>query len=81
MIRITLAPEDLTRIRFAFSPLSETVLSFRVLSDPARYPIHLPWIKSTRQAVRHLPLELLATLVRPQGYMPDFLTPPPASPQ
>jgi hypothetical protein len=31
VITVRLSPEDLSRVRFAFSPLLETVMSFRVL--------------------------------------------------
>jgi hypothetical protein len=45
MITVRLSPEDLSRVRFAFSPLWETVASFRVLLDPGRHALHLPWVE------------------------------------
>ncbi|MBM6622851.1 winged helix-turn-helix transcriptional regulator [Micrococcaceae bacterium RIT802] len=82
-MHITLTSEDLTRIRFESSPLWETVASIRALQR--RPAIHRPWIEATRTALaaseephktRHL--DILATVVRPHGYMADALTPTPS---
>ena len=67
-------------MRFAFSPLWETVASFRVLLDPARHALHLPWVEQTRGELGKLDLVPLYALVRPDGYIPDFLVPPPTTP-
>ena len=80
MITIKLSPEDLSRVRFAFSPLWETVASFRVLLDPGRHALHLPWVEQTRGKLGKLDLAPLYALVRPDGYIPDFLAPPPTTP-
>ncbi len=80
MITIKLSPEDLSRVRFAFSPLWETVASFRVLLDPGRHALHLPWVERTRGNLGKLDLAPLYALVRPDGYIPDFLAPPPTTP-
>jgi hypothetical protein len=75
---------DLSKIRFAFSPLWECVSSLRVLRDPAQGAMHLPWIKEAKDNTKHLDLEPLLTLVRDpkagSNYIPDFLTPPPSTP-
>ncbi len=71
---------DLTRTRFAFSPLWEAVMSFRARRDPARFAIHLPWLRESSEALSTLDLRPLEALVRPHGYIPDFLTPPPLTP-
>jgi DNA-binding transcriptional ArsR family regulator len=80
MIRIHLCTADLIQTRFAFSPLWEVVASFRVLLDPARHSLHLPWATDARSALRGLDLRPLNVLIRPQGYVPDFLLPPPTTP-
>ena len=36
---------DLAHLRFAVSPLWETVASLRAVADPGRHAVHLPWIK------------------------------------
>ncbi|MFI7442296.1 DUF5937 family protein [Nonomuraea indica] len=73
-------PEDVARIRFAFSPMWELVASLRTLRDPARQSVHLPWIKAVRPRLAGLDLAELLALVPPSGYLPDFLTPPPETP-
>ncbi len=82
--RFILNDTDLSRIRFAFSPLWECIASLRVLTDPAGGALHLPWIKEVRSNCQHLDLEPLFTLLRnpstPSNYIPDFLTPPPSTP-
>ena len=67
-------------MRFSFSPLWETVASFRVLLDPGRHALHLPWAEQTRGKLGKLDLAPLYALVRPDGYLPDFLAPPPTTP-
>jgi hypothetical protein len=80
MIRIHVSAEDLAQTRFAFSPLWETVESYRAILDPGRHALHLPWISWAREELGGWDLGPLAALVRAEGYMPDFLTPPPTSP-
>ncbi|MEV5556493.1 DUF5937 family protein [Nonomuraea wenchangensis] len=73
-------PEDVARIRFAFSPLWELVASLRTLRQPARQSLHLPWIKAVRPRLAGLDLTELLALVPPSGYLADFITPPPDTP-
>ncbi|MFI6812495.1 DUF5937 family protein [Nonomuraea sp. NPDC050328] len=75
-----LKPEDMARIRFAFSPMWELVASLRTLQDPARQALHLPWIKAVRPRLAGLDLAELLALVPADGYLADFLTPPPDTP-
>ncbi|MDA0644962.1 MULTISPECIES: DUF5937 family protein [Nonomuraea] len=75
-----LKPEDVARIRFAFSPLWELVASLRTLQDPARQALHLPWLTCVRPRLAGLDLAELLALVPPSGYLADFLTPPPDTP-
>lgn len=72
--------DDLSRTRFAFSPLWEVVASLRVLADPAAHALHLPWAERARSRLGRYDSALLAALVPPRGYLPDFLTPPPSTP-
>lgn len=80
MITLSLTPQDLTQVRFAFSPLWEVVASLRVLRAPDRHALHLGWARRTREVVSPNDLAVLFALVPPQGYVPDFLTPPPTTP-
>ncbi|MDP4506143.1 ArsR/SmtB family transcription factor [Nonomuraea turcica] len=75
-----MTPEDVARIRFAFSPMWELVASLRTLQQPARHSIHLPWLKAVRHRLAGLDLAELFALVPPAGYIADFVTPPPDTP-
>ncbi|PZG12020.1 DUF5937 family protein [Nonomuraea aridisoli] len=75
-----LKPEDVARIRFAFSPMWELVASLRTLQQPARQSMHLPWLKAVRPRLAGLDLSELFALVPPSGYLADFITPPPDTP-
>jgi DNA-binding transcriptional ArsR family regulator len=80
---IHLSTLDLTRTRFAFSPLFETVTGFAAMREPSRFAIHLPWICEAQEATRGHDFELLELLTHsrePKRYIPDFLTPPPVTP-
>jgi len=73
---------DVSHLRFAFSPLWETVASLRVLQAPGRHALHLPWADQARSAIRDAGLDLTVplALVPPTHYIADFLTPPPTTP-
>lgn len=80
MITIHTSPDDLSELRFAFSPLTELIMSVKVLRDPTRHALHIPWVTRTRPLVEELDISLLVSLVAGVGYIPDFLTPPPDGP-
>ncbi|MGI8334123.1 DUF5937 family protein [Actinomadura scrupuli] len=80
MIEFIFTPDDVARVRFAYSPLGELAYSVRVLADPSRHALHLPWVRAVRPRLRGLDIAPLLALIPPQGYMPDFLTPPPETP-
>jgi DNA-binding transcriptional ArsR family regulator len=81
-IRFELA--DVAGVRFAVSPVWETVSSFWALDDPVRNALHLPWIDRARAILRQpgvaSRLRPLRELTRPHAWPPDFLTPPPDGP-
>ncbi len=74
------APDDVARIRFAFSPIWELVASLRVLRDPARHSLHLPWLRAVRPRLAGTDLSELFALVPLHGYIVDFVTPTPQTP-
>ena len=82
MIRFRLDREDLLRTRFAISPLCEVVWSTHVLRRPSEHSIHRPWADAARERLRGLDWSLLDTLANGagSGYVPDFISPPPATP-
>ncbi|WP_089205120.1 ArsR/SmtB family transcription factor [Streptosporangium subroseum] len=74
------AMDDVTRIRFAFSPIWELVASLRTLRDPGRHSLHLPWVRAVRPRLTGIDLSELFALVPLQGYLVDFVTPTPETP-
>ncbi|MFB7981577.1 ArsR/SmtB family transcription factor [Streptomyces vinaceus] len=79
MISFVLGVEDLADTRFALSPLSETVLSLRVLREPGLSAVHLPWRRSVLGRLGALDTGLLMSLVAQRRTLPDFLTPRPTA--
>ncbi|GLW12716.1 transcriptional regulator [Microtetraspora sp. NBRC 13810] len=81
MIHLHFTATDLTRVRFAVSPLMETVASLRTLAAGSQgWHLHSAWIgrfAGRAGRLRRRDLDLLRALVRPEGYIPDFLVPPP----
>lgn len=80
MLKFDLVSDELARTRFACSALHETVASLRVLADPTAHPMHLPWLRDAVPRAAGLDLTLLRSLVPADGYIPDFVMPPPDSP-
>ena len=78
MIELRFAAADLARVRFGRSPMQEVVSSLRVLAGPRTGGMHQRWAAAARPRVAALRLDVLRALVAHQGYLPDFLFPPPA---
>lgn len=72
--------DDPARVRFAISPLWETMAALRVLLEPPRRKYHLPWLDSVRPDLNRLDLWPLLVLSPHTGWTPDFLSPAPAGP-
>ena len=66
-------------MHFATSPVQELILSVRTLATPSN-GMHRPWIIDAAGSLKvsDVRLDLLMALVRPDGYIPDFLVPTPA---
>ena len=79
MVHLHLSTLDLTKTRFAYSPLWETVMGYRVMRDPSRFAIHLPWVCEAQESTNGLNLALLRAVVPLHGHIPDFVTPPPVT--
>jgi DNA-binding transcriptional ArsR family regulator len=72
--------EDPARVRFAISPLWETMSALRVLLEPRYHGYHLPWLDLVRPDLGRLDLWPLLVLLPHSGWTPDFLSPAPAGP-
>jgi DNA-binding transcriptional ArsR family regulator len=72
--------DDPARVRFAISPVWETMSALRVLLEPHRRRYHLPWLESVRPHLSRLDLWPLLALSPRSGWTPDFLSPAPAVP-
>ncbi|WCB91743.1 hypothetical protein DSM104299_00419 [Baekduia alba] len=80
MLTFHLDPDELARTRFACSVLHETIASLRVVADPAAHAMHVPWLREAAPRIAGTDLTLLRALVPAEGYLPDFVMPPPDSP-
>ncbi|MFC0002594.1 ArsR/SmtB family transcription factor [Micromonospora siamensis] len=70
---------DVAGLRFAVSPVWETVSSLWVLDNPVRHAVHLSWTDRARVIARRpevaARIRPLRELARPRRWLPDFLTP------
>jgi len=83
MLRIEVGPDDLAASRFAISPMGELESLLRKLDGPRSRTPSGAAIRSSRWAHRYAPVRhtldarVLAAL-RPVGWGPDLITPPPS---
>ncbi|MFD8754009.1 ArsR/SmtB family transcription factor [Kitasatospora sp. NPDC059577] len=80
MHRFTLRLADLATTWFAASPIHEAVLSLRMWTHPGVYHLQSRAFEQLRPAFERLDSRLLLSLVAGNRWVPDFLTPRPASP-
>jgi DNA-binding transcriptional ArsR family regulator len=78
LLTLDFSADDLARTRFACSPLWEAVESLRMRQDRAAAVVHAPFIDASARRLDGFDISELLALVPPRGYIPDFLTPPPA---
>lgn len=77
MITIHTTADDLVKMRFAYRPMLEIPLSYRVLINPQFQGPYHRWVEDTYRTLHEVELTYLSALVTPHGYIPDFLTPTP----
>ncbi|MFS0854028.1 DUF5937 family protein [Microbacterium sp. 179-I 3D4 NHS] len=65
---------DIQAVRFGLSPGHELAHAVRALLRPAQHPLHWGWLRSVRDRLPRDAFALLAQVIGPDGYMPDFLT-------
>jgi DNA-binding transcriptional ArsR family regulator len=80
MLELAFTTADLANVRFAISPLWETVASVLTLAAPD--PVHRPWADQVRPRLPRGPelTPLLALAPAAAPVLPGFLAPPPATP-
>jgi hypothetical protein len=76
-VSFRLAASDVSAIRFGISPGHELCQAVAALQAPETRPLLWGWLKQVRRAIPAKPFSLLAALIAPTGYFPDFLTSPP----
>lgn len=78
--RIRMRGTELARVRFALSPVYETVMALAVLRRPGVHAVHLSWARWARPRLAGVPgLPLLTALTEHATLKPGFLMPPPDS--
>jgi DNA-binding transcriptional ArsR family regulator len=78
VIQLRFSLDDLGLVRFAFCPAWEAVISVRSLATASPTGLYGPWLRQVQPKLVEIgDLELLQALVRPRGYLPDFLHPTP----
>jgi hypothetical protein len=80
MTTFTARSADLGTIRFARSPVWETLQAVRLFKDPRGRPYHQAWFAAVADRARTLDLAPLLAVNPVRGMVPDFMTPPPLTP-
>lgn len=78
-ISIRLTPDDLMKMRFAYSPLLEIVSSYRHLTYRKHQAQYWRWLEEVRHSLHGIEFPYLDTLLTSWVYVPDFITPTPLS--
>jgi DNA-binding transcriptional ArsR family regulator len=81
-LRVEVNREDLTRSRFAISPLWELTHAMRLLARPHDDSVLRPWLVRARDRYRALARETDVEVIlalQPPGWGADFMTPDPAA--
>ena len=77
VVRIRLTGTALARVRFAISPVFETVLAVEALRRPGTHAVHQPWLSWAKPRLSQLPdLGLLLALLDDEA-KPSYLMPIP----
>jgi DNA-binding transcriptional ArsR family regulator len=79
MISIQMTPDDLVGMRFAYRPLLDICLSYRVLINPEFQSPYQRWLDEVQSTLYDVDLPYLDALIPPKGYIPDFITPIPTT--
>ncbi|WP_020669399.1 ArsR/SmtB family transcription factor [Amycolatopsis nigrescens] len=81
MIELVLTPAGANRVRFALSPLEETMGAVQTILGVRGHPTHLAWVAKAAVSIRELPVGELLAVLGARRYLTDFLSPPPSGPR
>src|SRR5262245_31885899 len=81
MIKIHITPDDISELRFAYSPLLELVTSYGSLYKPGHQSAHHRWTDEAMTALQGAEFSHMDALMLAKGYIPDFITPTPTDPR
>jgi DNA-binding transcriptional ArsR family regulator len=73
LIRFRLPVNAIEQVAVAYSPLFETVLSLKVLSQPRHHPLHHPWLREMRKLKPALRRQMDAYSFAYGKWVPIFL--------
>lgn len=79
-LELRLGATDVANLRFARSPMWETMEALRTLREPRRQAYHLSWLRSLDRRAAEPAVAAMRPLVHISGYTPDFLIPIPTGP-
>jgi hypothetical protein len=79
LIRFRFTGDPADAIAFHYSPLLEAVLSLHVLTEPKHHPLQHGWVRRARSLPAALRKEIEALSFAYTPFVPEFLTPSPAS--
>ncbi len=77
---LALDADDVLGLRFARSPVWETLHALRTLREPRRQGFHLSWLRAVDTGAIRGAAEVLRPVTPDRGWQPDFLVPVPAGP-
>ncbi|GAB2899071.1 DUF5937 family protein [Streptomyces mayteni] len=69
------------RVRFAVSPLDETMSAVQVALGLRHHPVYRGWLAEVAAVARELPIAELGRVLGAASYLTDFLAPPPEGPE
>jgi DNA-binding transcriptional ArsR family regulator len=81
-IQIDLTSDDLTQIRFSYSPIIELMSSYRVLVVPKYQGPYRRWVEEARRNLYGIDIpyaDAMLNILQTCGYVPDFMTPTPTT--
>src|SRR5688572_3136656 len=86
MLRFNVNPSTMANLRFAYSPLIELTVSYKILKSDWQSAVYYRWFEEAKRATHGLELPYMDELIlskqammerrgnKPGSYIPDFIT-------